>query len=114
MKIFTADYVLPICSEPIRGGAVAVDETKIAAVGTKKDLAKKYPETAIKDYGEAAILPGLVNCHSHLEITAMRGFLDDVEAHFYSWLIRLTKTRGEILNEADVKIAALAGALEGA
>jgi hypothetical protein len=59
-------------------------------------------------------MPGLINCHSHLEITLMRGFLDDVEADFYSWLMKLTTTRGERLNEADVKIAALAGALEGA
>ncbi|MEJ7700207.1 MAG: amidohydrolase family protein [Pyrinomonadaceae bacterium] len=59
-------------------------------------------------------MPGLINCHSHLEITAMRGFLDDVEADFYSWLMKLTTTRGERLTEADIKIAALAGALEGA
>jgi cytosine/adenosine deaminase-related metal-dependent hydrolase len=40
-------------------------------------------------------MPGLINCHSHLEITAMRGFLDDVEEDFYSWLMKLTKTRAE-------------------
>ena len=112
-RLFAADYLLPISAEPISGGAVAIEETKIVAVGTKKELAERFPEATIEDYGEAAIMPGLVNCHSHLEITAMRGFLDDVEADFYSWLIKLTKTRGERLNEADIKIAAFAGALEG-
>ncbi len=114
MKILSADYVLPIFSEPIIGGAVVIDEAKIVAVGAKGELAEKFPEIKIEDFGESAIMPGMVNAHSHLEITAMRGFLDDAEADFYSWLIKLTKTRGELLTEADVKIAALAGALEGA
>ncbi len=113
-RLLTADYLLPISAEPIRGGAVVVKNTKIVAVGTKKELVEKYPEAKIKDYGEAVIMPGLINCHSHLEITAMRGFLDDVEADFYSWLIKLTKTRGERLTESDIKVSALAGALEGA
>jgi 5-methylthioadenosine/S-adenosylhomocysteine deaminase len=87
---------------------------KIVAVGTKTELSEKFPQIEVEDFGEAAIMPGLVNCHSHLEITAMRGFLDEAEADFYTWLIKLPKTRGEILTEADVKAAALAGALEGA
>lgn len=114
MKIISADYVLPISAELIRNGAVVVDGTKIVAVGTKSGLSEEFPEVEIKDYGDAVIMPGLINCHSHLEITAMRGFLDDVEADFYSWLLKLTKTRADVLTEADVKIAALAGALEGA
>jgi 5-methylthioadenosine/S-adenosylhomocysteine deaminase len=43
----------------------------------------------------------------------MRGFLDDVEEDFYAWLMKLTKTRAEILTEEDIKNAAIAGALEG-
>ncbi len=113
MKILAADYVLPISSEPIAGGACAIEKTKIVAVGTKAAMRARFPETEVIDYGEAAILPGLVNCHSHLEITLMRGFLDDVEADFYSWLMKLTTTRAEKLIESDIKIAALAGALEG-
>jgi len=114
MKILSADYLLPISAELITGGAIAIDKTKIIAVGTRRELAQKFPETKIEDFGEAVIMPGLVNCRSHLEITAMRGFLDDVEADFYAWLMKLTVTRGEKLTEEDIKTAALAGALEGA
>ncbi|MBA3601920.1 MAG: amidohydrolase family protein, partial [Acidobacteria bacterium] len=113
MKILSADYLLPISSEPIENGAIAIDETKIVAVGTTGKLAEKFPGAAPENFGEAVIMPGFVNCHSHLEITAMRGFLDDVEGDFYSWLMKLTLTRGEKLTEKDVEIAALAGALEG-
>lgn len=114
MKILCADYVLPISSEVIENGAAAIDETRIVAVGTRREIIEKYPEAAVQDFGEAAIMPGLVNCHSHLEITAMRGFLDSVEHDFYSWLMKLTTTRAEKLTDIDIKIAALAGALEGA
>ena len=113
MKIFTADYLLPISAEPITGGALAIEDAKIVSVGTRKELVEQFPLVEVEAYGNAVIMPGLVNCHSHLEITLMRGFLDDVEADFYSWLMKLTKTRGETLTEADIKIGALAGALEG-
>jgi aminodeoxyfutalosine deaminase len=114
MKILCADYVLPIASEVIENGAVAIDETRIVAVGTRREIVEKYLEAEIENFSEAVIMPGLVNCHSHLEITAMRGFLDDVEDDFYSWLMKLTTTRAEKLTDSDIKIAALAGALEGA
>lgn len=114
MKIYTADYVVPICGEPIENGAVAVEKDEIVAVGAAKELIEKYPETKREDFGEAALLPGFVNAHSHLEITAMRGFLDSVEHDFYSWLIKLTTTRAEKLTDRDIEIAACFGALEGA
>lgn len=114
MKILSAEYVLPISGDPVRGGAVAIDGERIAGVGTKEEICGRFPEAVCEDLGHAAILPGFVNCHSHLEITAMRGFLDNVEHDFYAWLIKLTVTRGEILSDKDVEIAAVAGALEGA
>ncbi len=114
MKILSADWLLPIYAEPISGGAIAIDKTKIIAVGAKNELAEKFPDAPREDFGEAVILPGFVNCHSHLEITAMRGFLDDVEEDFYSWLMKLTATRAEKLTERDIETAAIFGALEGA
>lgn len=114
MKLISARYVLPISSELIESGAVVIENDRITSVGTIEDIKQKFPQTEIEDFGEAVVLPGFVNSHSHLEITAMRGFLDDVEEDFYAWLIKLTKGRGEHLSETDVKLAAAAGALEGA
>ncbi|MDQ6786958.1 MAG: amidohydrolase family protein [Acidobacteriota bacterium] len=114
IKILAADFVLPISAEPFERGAIAVEENKIVAVGTKENLAEKFPASVVEDFGEAAIMPGLVNAHSHLEITLMRGFLDEVEEDFYSWLMKLTKTRAEHLTESDIETGAMLGALEGA
>lgn len=113
VKILAAKYVLPISSKPVSDGAVAIHGKKIAAVGSQADLRAKFPDADIENFGEAAILPGFVNCHSHLEVTAMRGALDAVEHDFYTWLITLTKIRGEILSNEDITNGALAGAVEG-
>lgn len=113
MKILTAEYVLPISSEPIVHGAVAIDGDRIAGVGMLDEIKQKFGAVEINDFGKAAILPGFVNCHSHLEITSMRGALDDVEHDFRAWLLKLNEIRKE-LSPADIEAAAILGATEGA
>lgn len=114
MKILTAEYVLPVSAEPISNGAVAVENDVIAGVGKRSDLAKQFPDAEHDDFHEAVILPGFVNCHSHLEITAMRGLLDNVEHDFLSWLLKLNDAREKMSASRDIAISAIAGAIEGA
>ena len=112
MRILTASYVLPISAPPIEGGAVVIDGSEIIGVGRREEITAQFPAAEVKDFGEAAILPGFVNCHSHLEITSMRGALDDVEHNFSAWLLKLNGIR-ESLSEQDIRTAAIAGAVEG-
>ncbi|MDM7923234.1 MAG: amidohydrolase family protein [Pyrinomonadaceae bacterium] len=112
MKILSAKWVLPISSEPIVDGAVIVEGERITAVGTRDEILGRFPSAMVEDFGEAAILPGFVNCHSHLEITAMRGALDDVEHDFRSWLLKLNGLRAAMSDE-EIGEAAFHGALEG-
>jgi 5-methylthioadenosine/S-adenosylhomocysteine deaminase len=113
MKILSAEYVLPISSEPIRNGAVAVEDDLIIAVGSLDDIKSRFTSAGIEDFKNAAILPGFVNCHSHLEVTSMRGALDDVEHDFRAWLLKLNDIR-RALSPADIEAAAVLGAKEGA
>lgn len=113
MRIIAADHVLPISSAPIRNAAVAIDGGTIAAVGSRQQIQENYPNAEIEDFGPAAILPGFVNCHSHLELTAMRGALDAVENDFRTWLLKLNSLRAEMTND-DIVAAAVEGAREGA
>lgn len=112
MKILNAQYVLPISSPPILDGAVAIDGDRIVGVGTFESVRSEF-RGEINDYGKAAILPGFVNCHSHLEVTSMRGALDDVEHDFKSWLLKLNDIRSG-LTPPDIEAAAILGATEGA
>src|SRR5688572_9552675 len=105
VKVLTAEYVLPISSEPISNGAVAIDADKIVDVGTRDEIAAKFPDADLENFGTAAMLPGFVNCHSHLELTALRGALDDVEQDFKSWLLKATALRGELSDEAIIQSA---------
>nr|HQU93095.1 amidohydrolase family protein [Pyrinomonadaceae bacterium] len=113
MKILTADHVLPISSDPIANGAVAIDGDKIVDVGLRDDIITMFPNADVEDFGQAAILPGFVNCHSHLELTALRGGLDAVEHDFRSWLLKANELRAE-LSDDDIVRWAIAGAREGA
>ncbi len=110
--LYSALWVLPISSAPIETGAVAIDGDKISDVGTLSALTAKFPDSTIHTFGDAAIIPGLINAHSHLELTAMRGLLDSEEGDFRSWLRKLTLTRLERMTSDDLYVSAAWGVCE--
>jgi 5-methylthioadenosine/S-adenosylhomocysteine deaminase len=112
--LYCASWVLPVTGQAIRDGAVCVKGSKILAVGTRVSLEEKYREAAVEDFGEAAITPGFVNAHSHLELTAMRGFLEREESDFRAWLGKLTFARLNHMTADDLYISASWGAMEAA
>jgi 5-methylthioadenosine/S-adenosylhomocysteine deaminase len=113
-KLYCARWVLPITSAPFKGGAVAVEGTRIVGVGARDELAERFPAAEAEDFGEAALLPGFVNCHTHLELTAMRGFLEPEEGSFFAWLRKVTVSRGERMTAEDLCMSAAWGAVEAA
>jgi 5-methylthioadenosine/S-adenosylhomocysteine deaminase len=111
--IYSARWVLPIISPMIADGAVAVDNSSIVAVGSRGEIVSRFSAARVVDFGAAAILPGLVNAHSHLELTVMRGFLEREESHFFAWLRKLTAARMTMTTE-DLLVSATCGAIEAA
>jgi cytosine/adenosine deaminase-related metal-dependent hydrolase len=111
-QLYCARWVLPITSEPIEDGAVAIEGERIVGVGTREALSAQFPGATVKDFDEAAILPGLINCHTHLELTAMRGFLEREEGDFFAWLRKLTSARLERMTPDDLQVSAAWGAIE--
>jgi cytosine/adenosine deaminase-related metal-dependent hydrolase len=85
-----ARYVFPVEGPPIADGVVAVEGGRIAWVGPAAERA------ADLDLGDVAIIPGLVNAHTHLELSRMPG--DDGPAPGESqneieWLREMTLRR---------------------
>jgi cytosine/adenosine deaminase-related metal-dependent hydrolase len=68
---YRAAWVLPISLPPIGGGVVSVERDTITAVGPGDGTAREGLGDV--DLGNVAILPGLVNAHTHLELSWMRG-----------------------------------------
>jgi cytosine/adenosine deaminase-related metal-dependent hydrolase len=110
--LYSARWILPVSASEIVDGAIAIDGQKITAVGDRSALTKQFPEATIRDYGHSAIIPGLVNAHSHLELTAMRGFLENEETDFFGWLKKLTRARLEKMTADDLNVSAAWGATE--
>ncbi len=111
-RIYTARWVLPMNSAPINDGAIAVANTRIVAVGEQAIITSAFPDAVRQDFGESVILPGFTNAHTHLELTVMRGFLDDVEHDFFKWLRKLTVARRDFLTKEDLYVSAAWGAVE--
>lgn len=99
MKIFAARYLLPIGAPLVEDGALLVDGERILAVGRHRDLAAAHPRAAAADFGDAVILPALVNAHTHLELTdfpqwaAAAGATCRPSAGFVDWILHLVRVR---------------------
>jgi cytosine/adenosine deaminase-related metal-dependent hydrolase len=110
--LYCARWVLPISSPAIVDGAIAINGDQITSVGSRVALTRQFPQTTVRDFGDSAIIPGLVNAHSHLELTAMRGFLEKEEADFFAWLKKLTMARLERMTPDDLYVSGAWGACE--
>ena len=82
--IIRARLVLPVARPPIEDGVVIVAGERIAWVGRRADLpAGSHGEE--HDLGEAALLPGLINAHCHLDYTGMAGHIPPPK-RFTDWI----------------------------
>lgn len=110
--IYSARWVLPDSSTPIEHGAVAIDGPRIAGVGSAAEIEARFPSAQVESFGQAVILPGLINTHTHLELTALRGYLENEEGDFFAWLRKLTLARLERMTADDIRVSATWGACE--
>jgi cytosine/adenosine deaminase-related metal-dependent hydrolase len=101
--IISADWVLPVSGPPIADGAVAIEDGRILAVAPADELGegRRFPD--------AAIIPGFVNAHSHLEYAVYAGFGDGLP--FGDWIGLHVERKGRIGVE-DMEDIARLGAFE--
>lgn len=107
--LLMARYVLPVSVPYIENGAVLVRGDKVVEVGDAQDMVRRYPDEEVRDFGMAAVMPGFVDCHSHLEYSIMRGILNDVP--YVSWKAYIIQKEA-LLSEQDWLDSAVLGAYE--
>lgn len=104
--VLAADWVLPISREPIRDGAVAVEGSRIAWVGPRRELPSRFLRAPLRAYPRSLLLPGWVNAHSHLNLTAALGMLPGTAERFTDWIRSLLRLREqwppEVIRQATV------------
>lgn len=64
--------------EIINDGAVAIDGERIVAVGNSDDLRRRFPEMPVLDAAGKAVMPGLINSHTHAVLLVLRGTVEDM------------------------------------
>ena len=108
VRVFHADHLLPGDAPPIADGAVVVDgEGTILEVGVASDVLPRHAGAEVVRV-RGVLLPGLVNAHTHLELSAMRGKVAGGRG-FIGWVDSLIAQRPElhVEEEAEAMTAAI-------
>jgi aminodeoxyfutalosine deaminase len=82
-----ARYVFPVSSKPIVNGMVGIRGERIAAIGDH------VAADTLEDLGNTAILPGLVNAHTHMEFSNLTKPLGEPGMDFPQWIRRVIEHR---------------------
>jgi cytosine/adenosine deaminase-related metal-dependent hydrolase len=107
--ILSASVVLTMEGAPIENGAVAIDGARIVDVGPVAEVRARRSGNVL-DLGERILLPGLINVHSHLDYTMLRGRIPP-QPTFTDWIREINAAKARF-RESDYLEAIVAGAAE--
>lgn len=92
MRRLSADWLVPMNGEPVRDGAALIGaDGRIASVGSG-DAVPEPPGSIASHHPGCVIIPGLVNAHTHLELTGLAGAIDAPD--FAEWIRRIIALKG--------------------
>jgi aminodeoxyfutalosine deaminase len=100
-----ARWVFPIAGPPLRDAAVTIAGGRIVSVGPPPR------DTRIEDLGSVAILPGLVNAHTHLEFSDLVAPIGQAGMGIVEWLGSVIQHRAGADNSPQRARAAVAQGL---
>lgn len=105
--LLSAQYVVPVSSDPIENGAILVRDDSIVDVGPTEMMRLRYPEEELKDFGMAALTPGFIDLHARIEDAVFRGLIQDLP--FVKWSSKILHLRNRITPEETYDSAFLGG-----
>ncbi|PHQ35541.1 chlorohydrolase [Rhodopirellula bahusiensis] len=84
---------MPIDGDPIPNGMMAVDSGIVTSIGSFQD---SQVEGDLVDLGDVAMIPGLVNAHTHLEFSDLTNPVGHPGMELADWIREVIKTRGMV------------------
>jgi cytosine/adenosine deaminase-related metal-dependent hydrolase len=96
-----ARWVVPVDQPPIDGGYVTIAAGRIAAVGSRAPDAG-----SVEDLGDVALLPGLINAHTHLEFSDLAAPLGRPGMSLPAWIRMVIHERKRSNRDAARAVAA--------
>ncbi|MFQ5501681.1 MAG: amidohydrolase family protein [Phycisphaerae bacterium] len=111
METYRAQWIIPVESPPVEDGLLAVDGGRIAWLGSADRFRERISkQDRIHDLGDCILLPGLINAHTHLDLTGYRGRLSP--GPLFTWIEELIALRMANETDAPERAAVRAGAAE--
>jgi 5-methylthioadenosine/S-adenosylhomocysteine deaminase len=96
--------------EVLESASVCVVGDRIAAIGTRTKMIERYPEAEVIDCAGKIVMPGMVNTHTHLFQTLLKGLGDDMVLK--KWFTCMTGPSAIHLTTDDARAAAMHGCVE--
>ncbi|MCX6552166.1 MAG: amidohydrolase family protein [Acidobacteria bacterium] len=93
MPLYRASWLVPIAGPPIRHGWVATRDGRVVALGgATPPAADEVREERVIDLGDVVLMPALVNAHTHLELSWLRGRVRPA-GNFIVWVGKMMAVR---------------------
>ncbi len=112
LLIDSARYVL-VCDDDatvLADASVAVADGRIVAIGPAEQVRASVDATRIIDARGRIVMPGLVNLHTHLAMTLLRGIAEDVDLQ--GFLERVWAEEARVMDPVGVELGSRLGAVE--
>ncbi|MCI5167510.1 MAG: amidohydrolase [Candidatus Electrothrix sp. GM3_4] len=102
LTVHRAPWLLPIGHPPIADGGITVRAGRILEIGDFKQVVRSYPGAKIIDHPDTVLMPGLINAHTHLELSHL-AFLSQAPSPstFTGWIGHMLAERAKA--DADKK-----------
>jgi cytosine/adenosine deaminase-related metal-dependent hydrolase len=92
-RILKAEWLFSAACSLERAHGVLIQGDRIIAVDDAKTLQRDHPDAVMIDFGDAIILPGLINPHTHLELSNCNS-TDAADLPFEDWILTIPARSG--------------------
>ncbi len=87
-RTIAARWILPVSTPPILGGWLRLVGGRVVEIG------RGPPPHGAEDFGDVALLPGLVNAHTHLEFSDLEQPIGRPGTPLHHWIGQVIAARG--------------------